>query len=303
MKKIAIILILAGIASSVFAESLEDKLKRFGEENGKGYMQPFVNAMSANLNSGTFNTAKVLKPFRFGVYFNTMLAFVPDEDKTFTAKSPDANLYSPDETESATVWGNDGAEFSSDYVDPLKLPNGANLTAIPLMVPQVHLGLPAGNEIMLRFFPKTEINEKTGELSFFGVGLKHSLNKSILKLVPVDFALQATYQQFKLGDIVEMNSFNVNGQVSKKLLAWTFYGGLGYEGTELKADYSKIEWIYNPDTGTAATFVNDINFKLTSENDVRLTAGIRYSLLLMKFYADYSLCKYPVFNFGVGVSL
>jgi len=81
-----------------------------------------------------------------------------------------------------------------------KMPNGGNLTAIPMLIPQVLVGLPAGNELMLRIFPKVKISEDIGDLSFWGIGVKHSISQYI-PLVPIDLAVQAVYQQMKAGDI------------------------------------------------------------------------------------------------------
>ena len=60
--------------------------------------------------------------------------------------------------------------------------------------------------------------------------------------------------------------------------------------------------IYNANTNGFETAEFDIDFEIESDNDFRATAGIRYSMLMVKFYADYSLCKYPVANLGFGVS-
>jgi hypothetical protein len=314
MKKLFVVMLICGFLFNLAAESLEEKVEKFGEENGKNYLQPFVSSMGANLNSGIFSSAKVLNPWHVAVYFNAMLAFVPEEAKKFTAQRPDISdnngnyLYQEEEIESATVWGSQGGTFTINsafqgQIDNLRLPNGAKLSAVPLMVPQFHLGLPAGNELMLRYFPKMEVSEKTGEISFLGIGLKHSLNKSILKLLPVDFAIQATFQQFKVGNILEMNSFNANGQVSKRLLMWTLYGGLGYETSELNANYKSEQYAYNDSQNQFQLVPVDVKFSLKGENDIRATIGVRYSFLLAKLYADYSVCKYPVLNLGIGLAL
>jgi len=318
MKRSILLLCFFVIISIIWAESLDKKMEKFGEENGKMYLQPFVTAFGANLNSGFYNTAKVIKPFRFGIFFNTMLAFVPSSDKTFQAIRPDLSVdieeqqyyvYEPEEVESATVFGDQGGDFTvknevSQHIDTtgmtINLPNGAKLPVVPLLAPQFHFGLPAGNELMFRFFPKTQVDKNLGDVSFLGGGIKHSLNKSLLKLIPIDLAVQMVYLSFKVGDLIEMTSFAANAQISKKVLMWTFYGGLGYENTKLKIEYDTEQMIY--DNGTFTPTEIDIDFEIESENDIRATAGIRYSVMMVKFFADYSLCKYPVANFGFGVS-
>jgi len=212
MKKFLISLIFLAMFSAIFGGIQED-LEKFGVENGKGYIKPFVNAFGTNLNSGLYNTAKVLKPFTFGLNVNMMAAFVPEEDKTFRPSRPDimvrdANgdpiqymsqniyLYEIPDGKTATCFGEDGAAIhhnsildnpalltmlglTQDDVNSLDipLPNGANLPAVPLVVPQFQLGLPAGNELMVRGFPKYEISKDVGEVGFWGIGLKHSISQ------------------------------------------------------------------------------------------------------------------------------
>ena len=220
MKKIKIIMVFL-IINFMFlsaGETIQQKLEKFGEENGKGYIQPLVTAFGSNLNSGLFNTAKVLKPYRFGMMFNAQLCFFPKEAETFLAKPP--TIYVPNTTvpvyndeviESATVFGEKGGSFTlneelANYpeIDTtlfiLDLPNGAQnkteLPFIPLAIPQVNFGLPYGNEIMFRYLPAIELNEQMGSLTFWGLGLKHSIDQYLLGVIPLDLAAQIAFQQF-----------------------------------------------------------------------------------------------------------
>jgi len=320
MKKILLSLLLIIFVTSLFA-GIQEKLEQFGIDNGKGYIKPFVNAYGTNFNSGLYNTAKVLKPFRFGLNINMMLAFVPTEDKTFMPTRPDLSmeynsqtyyLYEEPTNETATVFGKDGViiehnpdlnaypELNASDLD-IDLPNGANLPAVPLMVPQFHLGLPAGNELMIRGFPKYEISKDIGNVGFWGVGLKHSVSQ-YLPLVPIDIAVQGVYQTLYVGDIIELSNLAFNVQISKKLLMWTLYGGLGFEQTKLKAEYETEIMVYDDDSNAFVPEPLDINFEIDGDNNFRTTVGIRYSLLLLKLYADYTMSKYSVFNAGIGIS-
>ena len=118
MKKVFLSLLLIVMVTALFA-GVQEKLEQFGKDNGMVYVKPLVTAFGTTMNTGLFNTAKVLKPFAFGLNVNMMLAFVPDEDKIFTAIRPDLYiehpitgeliyLYEELELESATVFGEDG---------------------------------------------------------------------------------------------------------------------------------------------------------------------------------------------------
>ncbi len=321
MKKIFLSLLLIIFVTSLFA-GVQEKLEQFGKDNGLLYVKPLVTAFGTTMNTGLFNTAKVLKPFTFGLNVNTMLAFVPDEDKTFLPTRPDIYLpgteiylYEEPTDETATVFGEDGIliEHNSDlnYIPAadsldIQMPNGANLPVVPFLMPQFNLGLPYGNEIMIRGFPKVEINKDVGDFGFWGVGLKHSVSQYI-PLVPIDLAVQIAYQNLYVGDILEFTNFNANLEISKKLLMWTLYGGMGLDKTDVAADYTYTYTTLVEDENTPGVYFpgteeQHIKFDVEGDNNFRTTFGIRYSLLLLKLYADYSISKYNVFNAGIGIS-
>lgn len=329
MKKTLIGFLLLIMISSLFA-GVQEKLEKFGEENGIFYVKPLVTAFGTTMNTGLFNTAKVLKPFTFGLNVNMMAAFVPKEDETFLPTRPelfienpvtgdDIYLYEEPTEETATIFGDEGVliehnnsldnipgmQSATSELD-IQMPNGANLPAVPFLMPQFNLGLPFGNEIMVRGFPKVEINKDIGDLSFWGVGIKHSVSQYI-PLIPIDIAVQTAYQNLNIGDILTFTNFNANLEVSKKLLMWTLYTGVGYDKTNVAADYTYeyttlVEDENVPGMYVTTTSEQNIKFDVDGENELRATAGFRYSFLLLKLYADYTISKYSVFNAGIGVS-
>ena len=308
MKKglvITAFMIIVFISSSVlFGDTLEERLSKFAGDNGKNYMKPFITAFGTNLNTGWFQTAKVTKPFHFGIILNTMVTFIPDDDKTFTATNPFPELYKGVDTLSATVFGDDGGYFApTDAADSagiyiLRLPSGIDLSMVPLVIPQVFFGLPKSIELTARYCPPVELSKDIGKMSFWGIGVKYQVSK-LIPLCPVAIALQGTYQQLKLGDIITSNSTFFNAQASKKipLIPITLYGGIGFESTELTAEY---EYTYQTLNDPVTESV-ELNIK--GDNEFRVTAGLKLRLLLIDICADYSLGKYSVARVGLGVSL
>jgi len=300
MKKIVSIFLFIVIctASLVQADIITD-LAKLGEENGKMYIKPFVNAFGSDLNSGWFSTAKT-SPLSFGLTFNAMLAVVPDKDKTFLAHNPNTELYNGDYETSATVFGKNGAIFTAKdpQVTPdLFLPPGVDFGMVPLIVPQAHLGLPAGFEVEIRYIPSYEVKDM-GKISFVGGGVKYQVSKLIPMLsglLPI--SIQGTYQQLKLGDVVTVNSSFINIHASRGLvvLPLTFYGGIGYESTQLKAKYTYTE----PWSSTEVP----IDFDINGDNGFRFTAGARLKILLLNVMLDYSVGKYQTVRAGVGFSI
>lgn len=179
---------------------------------------------------------------------------------------------------------------------------GVNLDALPLMVPQVSVGLPMKTEVMLRYFPKVEVSTEIGEVSFLGLGVKHSISQYIpFSGFLVDITGQFAWQQFKVGDILEASNMAFNVHASKRFgfgVSITPYVGLGYETSNLKIDYTI-------DTGNAGDPLNGehVSFDIDGDNGVRLTGGVRLGLAVITINADYSIGDYNAASLGVGFTL
>ena len=286
MKILLIIVSLLLVSCGLFASDFDDYLQQLTEDNGKEYVRPLVTAFGSNLNSGLYNTAAVLKPsvfrpIRFGFNFHTMLALVPSSDKTFETVN-----YNDEPVETATVFGDKGGEFYPGQ----NFPDGFNVSMLPLFVP--------GNELMIRYLPPLDFQDY-GELTFWGVGLKHSIDQYI-PLLPIDIAVQGAYQSFSVGDLVDITSFAVNAHASKTILMWTLYGGIGFEETTLKAKYE----YQPPDIEGISPDAVDVDFEIKGDNNYRMTVGFRYAIIpFVHLNADYTISNYQVITLGLGFSL
>ncbi|NQS98507.1 MAG: hypothetical protein HQ591_08640 [candidate division Zixibacteria bacterium] len=177
----------------------------------------------------------------------------------------------------------------------IPLPPGYDIKGLPLMIPQVSFGLPMKSEVMLRFFPKTEISEDMGEFGFFGIGLKHSISQYI-PLFPVSVSAQFAYQSINFGDIITSNHTAFNIIASKGLVLFTPYVGLGFESSSFEVDYT----YYNPnipnDPGTP------IKFDIDGENNFHMRFGVNFKLLLIGINAEYAMGKYDVVTVGAYIT-
>ena len=291
-KRIIVVLVVIGIFSMLVAESLEEKLRMFNEPNAIGFLQPLANSMGAGMNSGLFNTAKVLKPFTPSLKISTAMVIVPSSDKTFIYESPMGELI-----KTGTVFGD-----LQGYVDEVGklLPKGADLGLVP--VPQISgsIGLPLGNELMVRYWPEMNI-EDLGSVWLWGVGLKHSIDQYLPGFFPIDLSVQAVYQEMNIADIVDFNSFAVTALASKNILMLTVYGGLGYEIAELNTKYTY-------DLGVESVPPMEVALDFQAQNELRATIGARVTVFpLVSVFADYSIAStsgktHPnTFNVGVGI--
>jgi hypothetical protein len=281
MKKAILTLIVVTLTISLFATNIDGKLLSLTKDNATGFLKPLSSLYYYNLNAGNYNTAKVLSPLKFGALCNVSYTIVPDNLKKFNAKTFEGTRIS-----TSTILGKTGNNG---------FPGGANLSIIPMVIPQVSLGLPFGNELMVRYFPKTETIKEFGKVSFIGFGLKHSISQYLPGLLPIDLAVQGVYQDLKIGDSFEISTLSFNSEISKKLLMFTFYGGVNYGNSS-----TSLKYTYQPDYDGIAPM--KLDFSYDTDSQLTATGGIRWSFLLLKLYADYTIGEYSVINTGFGLS-
>ena len=296
---ITILTLVLCISTLVANDGLGDKLKDISEQNVKGYLQPLVNTVGAGLNAGFFTSAKTLPTFMPNIRINMVGVSVPSGDKKFIAMSPDDELW--ENVETATVLGNKGKRFPTvdgNDIPSFTLPDGADLSLIPVPAVTASLGLPLGSEISVKFLPSVEISKDLGSVSMWGVGLKHSIDQYLTDYFPVHIAIQGVYQSMKLTDFVDVKTFTMNIHTSKKIFILTLYGGIGIESADFDVKYTYHEKVAEGDTGTDIT----IKKSLSAENDVKLTLGGKLSPLpFVAIFADYNIANYNSFNVGLEI--
>jgi hypothetical protein len=281
-------LVVSGLSAS--AQNIEDMVSKYTDKNGKGYMQPLANAFGASLNSGLFHNAHLKKMgFQMYIGMQTTAAFIPEKYKTFDATT-EGGFAPKQTTEVSTIFGStESTEVNGDGGTVYVFPGGLNVTMIPFAVPQLTIGSVFGTDVTVRYFGYS-LNDDVGNLKLFSWGIRHSINQYI-PLMPLDLAVGFYDQSFKLGDIVECNSWCLNAQASKSLLIFTFYGGLGYERSKMNISYTSEE----DDT--------DVEFDLIGSNKIRINAGITFNLGPVKLNVDYSLAKQSVLCAGLGIGI
>lgn len=275
---------------SVFPQSIDDFIGKYNESNGQGYFQPFADVFGASFNTGLFHNA-MIKKMGFQAYLGvvTTAAFIPDKRKTFMATT-EGNFTPVKTAEVPTILGPaDPVEVSGDAGTVYVFPGGLNATLLPFAVPQLTLGSVLGTEVTIRYFAYS-INEDIGKLNLLSLGIRHSISQYFSAL-PLDLAVGFYRQQFKLGDIIDFNSWLASVQASKRVKIFTFYGGLGYENSKMKIEYT------NQDDDA------NISFDLTGSNNIRFTAGVTFNFGPVKLNVDYNLARQSVLCAGLGIGI
>lgn len=291
MRKLVILVGILFVFSSIAFSQVDQNLTKFPESAVKGYIQPLVDVMGANLNSGLYHTASMSKFFGFYIGVKGMAVFVPSSMKSFTAEL--GSDYNPSRVETATVFGDKdgGARTRYKNLQDVNLPGGIGLKLVPLAVPQVAIST-MNSELLVRFVPSIKINDDVGSVNLLGVGLGHSISQYI-PMFPINVAIQGTYQQLKVGNYLKATALSANVHISKSFIFFTLYGGAGYETFSADINYS-----YKPPIGTA----QEISLSLKGKNNFRATAGVKLGFAIFDLNVDYSVGSVNVLSAGFGLS-
>ena len=310
---------------------LRQTLRFIGTEYADGYLQPVTDAFGANLNAGLFRTAEVgsggLSGLPVDIYLGVSVSGVPTGSlgKTFTPPGSEPlpsggrieftgedvpTAFGDTETPSdatLTVFDQNG-----DQVDQFAAPPGvANLPIAPLVVPQLGIGTFAGTDLQVRYFPQSTLSASGGsygQVGLLGVAVRHDLDQWSPVPLPLDLAIQGSWNRLVLAndvpnegfqDLVRVSGWSVNLQASKGLpvVPVVVYGGLQYERFQGEYDYT-----YDP-PGANLSEPLSVTVEQTAANRVRALAGFSVDLALARLNVDYALSEHNVLTAGLGVRL
>ena len=283
-----LVLLLPSLSPSQTA--VESALAAYGEENVKGYMQPFADLFGANMNSGYYRTAKVpVAGLTFEFDIIAMGAMVGDSQKKFNATTPSG--FTPGTFESATVFGEKGG-LVNDSPTGLSY-RGAdgvfNTTMMPMAAPQIKVGSLYGTEFLGRFGYIPALSDDFASTTLWAIGARHNLNQWFGTL-PVDLSAGIYYSSLSSGDLIEFSGLMIGAQASKEFGILTVYGGLGYQSSTLDLTYES----------TVPSAPGNVKLSLDGENSVAFTVGAGLSFGFFKIFADINIGSVTNLSGGIG---
>ena len=308
MKKLLFTLLSGLIGLSSFCQTATEDGKSLIE----AYISPLGNSLGAALNNGWYNTAKPHSLGGFDITITANIVMVPTTAKTFNISESNGGTFTGGET--PTILGSgEGKEVTYSGV-PSNMPRGLNIPIIPLPMLQAGVGLIKGTELDFRYMPELKIGE-AGKVGLFGIGLKHDILQwlPIADKAPIDLSIQAGYT--KISSEIELDNSGhddapptanldvsattVNLILSKKLLMFTPYLGVGYNSTRttfnVNGDY---------DIAGFEIKLNDLTeIDFESNNNLRANIGFRFNIAVMALQANYTFAEYPTATVGIGISV
>ncbi len=270
--------------------ALETALAAYGEENVKGYMQPFADLFGANMNSGYYRTAAVpVTGLHFEFDIIVMGALVGDSEKQFKATAPAG--FTPATFESATIFGEKGKEIT-DSPSGLMY-RGAdgvfNTSMMPMATPQIKIGSLFGTEFLGRFGYIPAIGDNFESTTLWAIGARHNLSQWFGTL-PLDISAGIYYSSLSTGDMVAFNGLMFGAQASKDFGILTVYGGLGYQSSTLDLKYDS----------SVPGAPGKVELSLDGKSNFAFTAGAGLSFGVFKIFADINVGSVTNLSGGIG---
>ena len=282
----------------------------------EAYIGPLGNSLGARLNNGWYNTAKPHKLGGFDVTITANFVLINKDVKTFiiddVIKDTESSIFGGGEV--STIVGNRDGNIIFN-TDTFTMLNGLNIPVVPLPILQAGVGLIKGTELTIRYIPELKIGN-AGKVGLIGVGIKHDLLQwlPIVDKIPIDISVQAGYT--KLESVVELvdpngwvdpttatlgvDATTINLLLSKKLLMFTPYVGIGYNSS--KTTFSATGKYTLGNAYVPVDIIQD-GFEFESKNNFRTNIGFRFNITILALQANYTFAKYPTATLGVGISL
>jgi len=260
------------------AAGREDAEKLMG-----AYLGPFGQAFSLGLAQNWNQTAKPLKLLRFNVQAGLSLVAIPGDNQYFYPENLGLNNLRPIDARATTLAGpsNVNTAYLVQVSDPLNPGNtlvldtlsgltpGLGLGHVPAPFVQLNVGLPKGTEISLRLLPRSSLDglagdisaiarqlRENGNLTFWGVGVKHSLSQylpRLLKVVPIDLSAYVNHCVIEYRQVVRIAGptpadypRGINGVIT----------GYRYVGGQSPADITTQELVLGSNASSAGIILS-----------------------------------------------
>jgi hypothetical protein len=318
MKKTVLALISVALLAPALALSPIELIKGVNGDLLEDYSRPLVESYGVAMGTGWYHSANTHKLLGFDVGVRAMFINIPTGAKTFTARvkacsvnttTGDIDTFYVTLDGVATIFGQGGSTPVNvpgrGIAIPPQLPGGLDVTWMPFLVPQASIGLPLGLEITGRYIP-WPFEGTTVE--FLGIGIKDEIT-TFIKL-PFNLSVQGFYQSLKVGSEVNSTTWGGNLHISKSLLLFAPYAGVGFDKTTTDIKYT-FHAEFPTGIGPGGEIETEpVDIPIDAHYDqamnVRGTLGVALKFGLMLINADYNYnltTGYHAANLGVGISI
>lgn len=301
-------------------EPLAERLEKMSRELLEGYTQPLITAFGTGISTGLFHSAYSHDFLGFDLGVRAMYIRIPNSARYFTGTAlicslaADSLVFRTIELDSlSTIFGPGNATVvptSKNTVGiPPSIPGGFDVSYVPLVLPQLNIGLFRGAELAIRYIPFTY---KGSRVKFLGLGFKQELTRLLgLKSAPVAIAVGGAHQEFGIKDslgnqVVNSKTWNLQFLISRRIAVFEPFLGVGLERTKVFFPY---EFTYEiPDTISGIptdrkSVTEEINVELLGQNEYRAIVGFTLRIGMLCLHYDYNVLPYSTHNAMLGLSI
>ncbi len=340
VRSLTAVLLTLLFSTAAHAQNLGETLSTVGEEYAQLYVDPLIDALGADLNTGLFHTADVgggLLP-AIDIYAGAKIpaTLVSASDKTFDLTYQDTQPVTVQyqgrrytvqvpvtyRAENApTVFGTDEAPILTAHAQGTAtvVDDQGNTHEVPYdtTLSMETIGGLVDTEIAPIVVPHVSVGsvfgtdimirylpeitqEDYGSLTMWGLGIRHDIDQHIPGL-PVDIAVQAGTQNISIADDTNDKLANVNAYAVNAAVSKTFHLLTVYGGLQWESSTVDVNYTIQP-VGEDAEPV-PISFTQKGANQYRLLAGVSFGLGPVVINADYSVGNLQVVSAGIGLGL
>jgi hypothetical protein len=254
--------------------------------NGPGYVAPFSDVVSANINTQLFpfrNASKI--SFHIGVIASR--SFIPAGMKTHFGTSVGLE---PDETHQVpTIFGDNQSKLVADLNNNVYIfPGGFALDQLTFLVPQISVSGIANTDFTFRYF-EWSFNDDFEDIRLIGGGFRHHLTDYISLPDHLNLSLAYAFNYIEAdAKTIENTSHYVLFEASYEPSVWRVFGNVAYVNSKVKIDY------IHPETS--------IQFETNGGQDLRLGIGTGIQASIFNISAQLDLFSPITFSGFIGFS-
>ena len=291
---IIVALLFAGVSTAAAQSDFEAAIGQYSEAQVKGYVQPFADLFSANMNSGHYYYAGIPKAgLTLRLEIVPMGAMVADDQKEYDLPLPWGGT-----GKAPTIFGNpDGASFQNPAGGSPYIATGGiiNSDVMPFIVPQLRVGSVFGTEGTIRWMSTAAFSSETFPTTeLFGFSVRHSISQWF-DAIPLDLAVGYFYDKLTTQDLIDFNSSAFGVQAGKSFGVAGVYGGIQWETSTMKLNYTYVDPYSSVSQSVATEF--------ETANTIRFTVGGSLSFGFMALFADANFSAVTNFSGGIAFGI
>lgn len=266
------------IIHCISGQNLNAILDAYRGENAKGYINPLVDLIGANLNTGSSEWAALDSGFHVRLSVIGSASFPASKMKVFNATTEETFTPSSTHRVPTVIGKNEAITIQGVNETAYTYPTGYNLQKLLMVAPQISVGSILNTELTARFFA-FDFEGDLGKFQFFGAGIRHALDP-YLKSLPFNLNVGYMFQNLEVGDEISLTSHLPSVWLGKAGKHFSAQAMLGYQILNGKINYTYVD-------GTTSEQI-----ALNLKNDVpymaEISLGVKLGVLIIHAAANYS---------------